>query len=346
MNSNAMKLAASVLGLTVFVVGCRPTAAAPSQGLTTTTSVSQYGVTWTFDKPVQVGRFVTGDYYIVGSVTVTAVSPKARFGAEVTDAEAGDYEKRRVKLGDRVRNGSMLNPPTTTDVAYDSRIQGHNGKLAARLPIAMKPGDSLVTAISLAETQQNQVLPNPTKSRETSPLKTHAVLTCLAEAAPADAFRPSYCDTKKDKLHRASEIRWELLPKIAPAAKMPKVATVERMFERPWIDHVYAWHSRETHASENMPGYGREIGRAVSMAALLLCCDLPRTQKEKIALGLIQVGIDNWAVAKRSTRGESGGWPAAGGFGNGRKLPIVFAAVLLDDKDMQQIRKYAGEASF
>ncbi len=29
-----------------------------------TRSISQYGMTWTFEKPVRVGRFVTGDYYV------------------------------------------------------------------------------------------------------------------------------------------------------------------------------------------------------------------------------------------------------------------------------------------
>ena len=84
----------------------------------------------------------------------------------------------------------------------------------------------------------------------------------------------------------------------------------------------------------------------MSYAALILCLDLPQKKKEKLCLRFVQVGIDNWAIAKRSKRGEAGGWPAAGGFGNGRKLPIVFAAVLLQDKEMLAIKKHAGEASF
>ena len=33
--------------------------------------VTQYGITWTFDRPVQAGQFVTGDWWVVGPVTVT-----------------------------------------------------------------------------------------------------------------------------------------------------------------------------------------------------------------------------------------------------------------------------------
>src|SRR5512146_1572656 len=46
-------------------------------------SVSQYGITWTFDKPAPVGQFVNGDWYVVGPVTVTAIDPKPLFGDEV-----------------------------------------------------------------------------------------------------------------------------------------------------------------------------------------------------------------------------------------------------------------------
>ena len=36
-------------------------------------SVSQYGITWTFDKPARVGRFINGDWYVVGPVTIKAI---------------------------------------------------------------------------------------------------------------------------------------------------------------------------------------------------------------------------------------------------------------------------------
>jgi len=33
-------------------------------------SVSQYGITWTFEQPAHVGQFVNGDWYVVGTATV------------------------------------------------------------------------------------------------------------------------------------------------------------------------------------------------------------------------------------------------------------------------------------
>ncbi len=309
--------------------------------------VSQYGITWTFAEPAPVGQFVTGDYYVVGPVTVAAVDP----------APGG--------VGEAFRNGSMLNPPVTTAHAYDGRLRGFDADQVVRFPLELSPGDSLISAVSGDEPRQNQVLANPTKARETSPLKTLAVLTCLAAPAPADAFRPGYCDRAKDTLYRAGDVRWDRLKAVEPVAVaevpfwatraenaytvvdgVPSLKWAERLFERPWVDHVYGWHSRELHACENMPGYGREVGRAVSYAALLVNCDFPLEQKRTLALRLIQVGIDNGSVATRGKRGSAGGWPAAGGFGNGRKLPIVFAAIMLDDSRMKKLKTYAGEASF
>ena len=37
--------------------------------------VSQYGITWTFDEPRRVGRFVNGDWWVMGPVTVVRVTP-------------------------------------------------------------------------------------------------------------------------------------------------------------------------------------------------------------------------------------------------------------------------------
>jgi hypothetical protein len=291
-------------------------------------SVSQYGVTWTFDKPAGVGQFVNGDYYVVGSVTVSAVSP----------APTGQAKE--------FRNGSMLNPPVDATSAYDGRIADFKPELAARFPLQLKPGDSLVSAISLDQQQRNQIIPDVPDKPEDSFLRTAAVLTCLAAPVPTDTFRPGYCDQKKERLYRAGAIRWELLPAVKPTASVVEFSQMERAFQRPWLDHVYSWTSRELHPSENMPGYGREVGRIVSWAALLLCCDYPREQKARLCYGMIQVGIDNWAVAKRGELGKAGGWPAQGGFGNGRKWPIIFAGILLNDEEMLNIKKHAPGASF
>ena len=38
-------------------------------------SVTQWGITWTFAGPARAGRFVTGDWWVVGPVMVTSIDP-------------------------------------------------------------------------------------------------------------------------------------------------------------------------------------------------------------------------------------------------------------------------------
>ncbi len=290
-------------------------------------SVSQYGITWTFEEPVPVGRFVTGDYYVVGPVTVASVSPG------------------KTGSGDDFRHGSMLNPPVNNVTAYDGRYvnvtQAHLDR-AARFPLAMQPGDSLVSSISLEERTHNEIFHGPHRdSPARSPSRAMAVLTVLAEPVPADTFRLGYADLEKDRLHRASEIQWDKLLRLELPGNAPAIEEVARWFARPWIDHVRGWTSRDIHAVENMPGYGREVGRAVGIGGLMMLGDFSDQQKAPLVYGMVQVGIDNFAVAQRG-----GGWPAQGGFGNGRKLPIVLAGILLDDERMQNLAEYAPDAVF
>ncbi len=285
-----------------------------TSNLTRTNRVSQYGITWTFSERVPVGRFVTGDYYVVGPVTVTAISPAPAEG----------------------RNGSMLNPPVTGKTGYDARINGYDESLTAHPPIEMNPGDSLVSTIShTGDERHKHVYPHFEEAGV--PLKTAAVLTCLASAAPANAFRPSYCGPK-DRLYRYSDLHTELLPSVTKVPHAPKIDLYYRIFQRPWIDHTYTWVGRQTHPTENMPDYGREISRAVSDASLLLMLDFTLGEKKPLLIGLVQYGIDLWGCVR-----AGGGWRANGGHGSGRKWPIVFAGILFQDTEMQKPEAEFGE---
>src|SRR5207248_6596125 len=108
-------------------------------------SVSQYGITWKFEKPARVGHFVNGDWYVVGPVTVKAIEPKPLYGNEIPEGELERMDLER-SPEQRVRNGFMLNPPAKMKVSYDSGVRNwFDPALIQRLPIAMKPGDSLVS---------------------------------------------------------------------------------------------------------------------------------------------------------------------------------------------------------
>ena len=112
-------------------------------------SISQYGITWTFENPARAGQFVNGDWYVVGPVTVKTIDPPPLYGNEIPNRELDQMDKERPE-SQRVRNGWMLNPPAEMKVAYDSGVRNwFDPSLIQKLPVAMQPGDSLVSTISM-----------------------------------------------------------------------------------------------------------------------------------------------------------------------------------------------------
>jgi len=324
------------LAVVVVLAVALPAVAAETGQVESRKSISQYGITWTFDKEVPVGRFVTGDYYVVGPVTVTAIDPKPRVGAEVKDDELDSREQYlikggRLKIEERVRNGSMLNPPARQEMAYDSGIKNwFRPKLVAVPPIAMTPGDSLVSSISLKVGEENE-FPYHGSGRkraegDNSPVKTAAVLTCMAEPQPPDAFRPAYCD-KTNKVYLTRNLKRELLRKLPRPKNTPKLETWVRVFQRPWVNTGFFGFDQPM---ENMPHYGQWVGQAVGNAGLLLMLDFPAEEKERLLVNVVQVGIDYWGAVKNGHPG----WQGWGGHGSGRKFPIVLAGLMLGDERM------------
>lgn len=290
-------------------------------------SVSQYGITWTFEKPARVGQFITGDYYAVGPVTVKAIAP----------APADGF------------HGSMLNPQPSEYQGYAAKnglIDGaedrvYKAELTAKPPIAMTPGDSLVSTISMDNGKKDRSFQLYKRHRGGGPdsiNKAAAVLTCLAAPAPPDTFRPSYCGKQK-KPYRFSDLNLKLLPSLDLTPSAPDIEQFARVFERPWIDHAYSWSSRHIHPIQNMPEYGQQVGHAVEEATLLLLGNAPLEKKRKLLIGFVQVGIDLAGCVERGARG----WPGAGGFGSGRKWPIVFAGILFQDQGLQSVKAEFGE---
>jgi hypothetical protein len=284
-----------------------------------TDAVTRHRITWKFSEKVPVGRFVNGDYYVVGPVTVTEVDPPASDG----------------------RNGSILNLPLDSGISpFDSRVPGGRGRgyesIRTDVPIVMAPGDALLSSISV----EPRSLPDWLRpsDRNLSPVGTVSVLTCLAEPAPADTFRPSYCD-RGQKLYLARQLRRDLLPQLSregiPFEHEQGTFTVEEFadhFERPWLEICFFHFDAP---AEYQVQYGREAGRAAGIATLLLCLDFGPEEKERLLTNFVQYGIDLWGIV----RAGYPGWGAHGGHGSGRKWPIVFAGLMLGDDEMRSPTK-------
>jgi hypothetical protein len=304
-------------------------------------SVSQYGITWTFEKPARVGQFVNGDYYVVGPATIKAVQPKPLYGAEIPRRELDHMDKERSE-SQRVRNGFMLNPPAAMKVAYDSGVRNwFDPALIQKLPVALKPGDSLVSTISMPKgLVLHAQLRNKIERGEddSSPIRTAAVLTCVEGPQPPDAFRPAFCD-RQQKIYLARELKRELLPRAAAPASFPKIEQYIRFTQRPWVGTCFFGFEEPV---ENMPQYGLEYGRVAGISALLLCTDLKPAQKEPLLVNYVQVGIDLAGMV----RAGHPGWTCWGGHGSGRKLPIVLAGLLLGDDALANINQSFPKVSF
>lgn len=272
----------------------------------TASSISQDGITWTFDRPCQVGRFVNGDWWVIGPVTIRSITRPHNING---------------------RDGSMVNPKGETAHGYDDRIAGYAATkdVSRALPFILQPDQSLVSTTSweIGETGCPEVRslgPRPI-------LRQGAVLTCLAALPPVGSFRPPYAGDQK-LLHLSTTLRRELLPRLVGVPSTPSMSSVESNFERVWIDNVVDYPGQDyLHPQENMPWYGREMSGEIGDASLMLLLD--RSDKETLLVRFVQLGIDLYGIA------QSGGyWAPNGGIATGRKFPILFAGLMLNHSGM------------
>lgn len=294
------------------------------------TEISQYGITWKFDRDYPAGQFCTGDYWVVGPVKITVIE--------------NSWHRHGVKP-EPGQDGSMINPPATDKQGYDKRLTSYVAALnvaepapTAGRPLTLKAGESLVSTVSWLVGEPGCPKINGGTGAPRPVLRDAAVLTCLQAAPPEGSFRPPYCGGDKRIRFNQKDLRYGLLKSLPRVPGTPDPDAITKSVERPWIDHTHQYLGAMTHPSANMPEYGRELSIAVGDAALMLLLDIPRGQKEKLLTGFVQIGIDFAAIAD-----NGGGWPSNGGHHMGRKWPILFAGLLLDDEHMKNVGRWKTE---
>jgi len=275
--------------------------------------VTKDGITWTFKDIAPVGQFVNGDFYVVGPVTVIDINP--------------------LPTKTNGRHGSVLNMPgNKNDISpFDSRTVSGRYKPEYRIypPFEMKPGDTLISSISINRKGDYQPwLREGNNETPESFVRSVSILTCLEERVSADAFRPAYVD-RAQRIYYAHDLRRNLLRNLPKVANSPDINSLAAHYRRPWLETCFYGFDA---AVEYQAAYGRETGRAIGMATLLLMLDYTEVEKEALLINVVQYGIDLWGIA----RAEYPGWIAHGGHGSGRKWPIVFAGLMLGDTQMQK----------
>jgi hypothetical protein len=272
-------------------------------------SVSQHGITWTFDKDYPTGQFANGDYWVVGPVKIISISPGS------------------TTSGTRTINGSMVNPQIGKMQGYDSATYGGRPAYDANLnvargvsstkPLTLAAGSSLVSTIS-----------NPTAGALPQ-IKTAAVLTVVASAPAAGSFRPPYVGTDKTIRWNKSKLNYSLLRSLPKVANTPDLAHVEAKFARPWLEQFTSWEARYLHPSDNQPDYGRDMANNLAEGLLSLHLNYTNAQKERLLVRLVQYGLDVYGAIQAGARfGEDGG------HNHGRKMPMLLAGMMLGDSNI------------
>lgn len=283
-------------------------------------SVSQYGITWTFDTDYLVGQYVTGDYWVLdpgSGVTVVNIDP-----ASTDDG--------------RVRNGSMTNPQPTDPMQQGFDTGARDTAYAEALNVARPGGADLSASNPLVVTGDSTLMSTISHPMvDNRPIITDAaVLTVVHDIPPKNAFRPPWAGTDKTSYHVYGDVDTSLLHALAPVASTPSMASITEEFRRCWPDFVPDWMQRDTQASNNMAVYGRNVSSMVGQGALMLHLDFPLEEKRELLIGFVQKGIDYYGLV---LNGGDDNWIPNGGHASGRKWPILFAGLMLGDADMQNI---------
>jgi|GEM_PF-1480187 len=276
-------------------------------------SISKDGITWTFSQPARVGRFVNGDYYVVGTVTISQIVPAPANGM----------------------HGSMMNiQPNIQKSGFDSRISSgrYDASLRVNPPITLTPGNKLVSSRSASSNLKCVMRGYDTS---VSPVASISILTSVDKPQPLDAFRPSYARNSAS-IYLSRNLKRETLPRLAPVAHTPMLAEFEGYMRRPWVDSVFFNFDA---AAEYMASYGRENGYMMSFAGLLLTLNKSQSEKEPLLVYMVQYGIDLYGLVEQGHTG----WQAHGGHGTGRKFPILLAGVMLGEDKMKKVHANFGE---
>ena len=274
-------------------------------------SLSQHGITWYFDKEYQYGQFANGDYWVLGPVTITKITPE----------------------WDGLHNGWEVNPMPSGQQAYD--IDGTSFSLEKRdrtpkLPYVSQSGESILKTHSVSS--------SGIAKNTRSVIHTAAILTVLGSVPENNGkylFRPPYVGIEKP-LYSINSLKTNLLPVIPKSSviTIPSIAGLSEKIQRVHMDHIKGNGSQYNRPRMNMHSYAPNNAVMYADIALRLMLNDSLSEKMPLLTNYVQVGIDNFYMFKNGQN-----WPPGGGEEPGHKLVMSFAAALLDNSEMKTFIK-------
>lgn len=243
--------------ITIYFIGLNAANAAQ------TSSISQWGITWYFDKDYTYGQFANGDYWILGPVTITSITPAFdgyNNGWEVNPTVSGDGHG----FQDGGKNGGF-DPGLVPDLPYTS------------------PESGIVSIVKTVASGLSQPC-----------VQTAAVLTVVTETPPDNGrsvFRPPYVGTSKPYYY-VDDLRTDLLPSYSPVGTPPTLSYFEDKFKRLRLDHKNVSYNRSLRPADSMEDYQPKNSQDIINAALRFMLNDSVETKKPALIQYVQAGVD------------------------------------------------------
>jgi len=328
-----------------------------------TDSIFQNGIAWKFNACYRAGQFANGDYWVLGPVTITAISPdyhiiKNSGGTCTSDSNCVNTPTYTDSVGTfdasvcgwttsctgtcvsgtcsylLAVHGFEINPtvddtrnyPTiiAAPQGFDSRPGGFSENVVPSLPLTVNPSDGIKSIIKL--------ISRPTAQPFRHYGSKAGVLTVVPSVPPDEGrsvFRPPYVGTEKP-YYSANSLQTQLLTSLQPSASTPAIKTKFESMRWVHMDHKGSYLGQWLRPEDQIQSYYPDQPAVSSDAVLRLMLNDPLQDKLPLLYVVVQDGIDNYYFIKG---GQT--WPAGDSVQPGHQLLPAFAAAMLGDASMK-----------
>lgn len=305
------------------------------------THVERNGIRWDFDKPERVGQYANGDWWVVGPITLTSITPQTYTNSE-----------------NRQLNGTHLDPdPTKAVQGLDSDVYfklagftpGWNYESSLNIAAALLANGTYTVpaSTSIVSCKSRAVLSTSNYSQ----IRRIEVLTVVSTPPAPNSFRPAYTKTSsgsKASVYTTDDIDFSKLPNlpVPPGVEVPPWDTIATMAGGVWYEAPGEEDPQIMRCSrpiDVVPDYGQKVQAQYYTALTYVMLNSgTNDQKRSAVINLIQIGLDRYAIAlenpaTRDTNGNElhgGHYSGDAGQGCGAKFSIYFSGWLLGDQGM------------
>ncbi|MBN2234492.1 MAG: hypothetical protein JW706_05035 [Opitutales bacterium] len=320
-----MKFTASILLHCAIACSVWVPVSIQAQQLGTTNAVSQDGITWHFDRDYSYGTYVNGDYWVLGPVTITRISPDFGVMDGFTDLD-GSYHAYSPA---RHMHGWEINP---RKVVVDGETQGYDSLLPS---FSSDKIPSLPVTITEHNTSVVKVIGLDCTGTCRPCLNVAAVLTVVTSPPLPTQFRPSYIGDPSEKLILdMAQVDLNRLPSVI-STEVPSQSTFEAALERQRrlkFEHIAKGSGQRSRPMLSMEGYLPYATGEFTNAILYAMTTYDRDRREEMAIHLIQHGIDWIGLFNHGYHFPRGSGEQTGGI-----LVPVFAATLSTDSSLKEM---------